>query len=217
MTDRANYSSLTGALPYGDRTRYPGQEIHSQLVLKTGPAVEPVSLPIVKKWLIVESNDDDELLTTLITEARETVEGWLERALVTQTWTLWLDALPFEIELRKPPIQTVNSIKYIDVNDGSLQTVDPSVYQVDIQTEPGRVRPAYLQIWPIYRSIPNCIQVEFVAGYGDDGSAVPATIRQAITRLVAVRYRNREVMTIGPSEAENEIKNKVRRFGWGCF
>lgn len=49
---------------------------------------------------------EDTLLTNLITAARRHVENVLRRALITQTWELWLDDFPtsgFEIPL--PPLQ----------------------------------------------------------------------------------------------------------------
>jgi uncharacterized phiE125 gp8 family phage protein len=201
-----------------DRTRYP-RGMHSQLVLTSPPAVEPVSVPLAKQWAVIEDTCDDDIIASLITEARQTVENWISRVLITQTWTLYLDAFPYEIELRLPPIQSVNALQYIDVN-GVTQTLDPSLYQVDLQTEPARIRAAYNQVWPIFRiGIVNPIWVSFTAGYGTTGASVPAKINQAIMRLVAVRYRNREPLTIGanPQEAEEDIRRQVMSASWGAY
>jgi uncharacterized phiE125 gp8 family phage protein len=201
-----------------DRTYYPSG-LKTQLVLVTPPTVEPVSVPLAKQWAVIEDTCDDNVIAGLITEARETVESWISRALITQSWKLTLDAFPYEIELRLPPIQSVDSINYIDVN-GVEQLLDPSQYQTDLTTEPARIRPAYNMVWPIFRiGIVNPIWVNFTAGFGNAGSSVPQKINQAIIRLVALRYRNREPMTIGadPQAAEADIRRQVMSASWGAY
>ena len=63
-------------------------------ILKTPPIEEPLSLSEVKAYLKVTSADDDALITRILTAVRRACEAWTGRALVTQTWTLWLDRFP---------------------------------------------------------------------------------------------------------------------------
>jgi len=74
------------------------------LTLNTPPAAEPVTLADAKAHLKVDSTDDDALIASLITAARARAEWHTGRALVTQSWTLWLDAWPqrgiIEIDVR---------------------------------------------------------------------------------------------------------------------
>ena len=81
--------------------------------------------------------------------------------------------------------------------DGATQTVSSSVYDVDIDQEPGRLRLAYSESWPSdRRSTPNSVIIRFVAGYGD-ADAVPETIKAAIKLLVGHLYEHREAVTLG--------------------
>jgi hypothetical protein len=45
--------------------------------------------------------------------------------------------------------------------------------------------------------VPNAVQIHFTAGYGNDGKAAPASMRQAIRLLVADAYFNREPVVAG--------------------
>src|SRR4030067_860491 len=103
--------------------------------------------------------------------------GWLSRsrkreqkktrnnmsALITQTWELYLDAFPaWEIRVPKPTLQSITSIVYTDT-DGILQTLAGSMYLVDNKSEPGRITPAFGEVWPVTRAQINAVIVRFVA------------------------------------------------------
>ncbi len=62
--------------------------------LRSAPASEPVTLVEAKLHLRVDFADDDTLITMLIGAAREQAEALCNRALVTQSWDLYLDAFP---------------------------------------------------------------------------------------------------------------------------
>jgi uncharacterized phiE125 gp8 family phage protein len=197
---------------------------HFQLVVTTPPAVEPVTYTQCKAWAKVEHPEDDQIFTTLITQARQEVENHLQRALITQTVTLYMDAWGNgengEYELRCPPIQSVTSVNYADPSSGDTVTIPSSNYIVDNSTEPCRIRPAYDMVWPPFRTmIPNPVWTVFVAGYGDTAASVPAGIIQGIIELVAFRYRNREVLSMGaaPKDVEDFIFRKLATFKWGAY
>ena len=100
------------------------------------------------------------------------------------------------------------SVVYIDT-DGATQTVSSSVYDVDIDQEPGRLRLAYSESWPSdRRSTPNSVIIRFVAGYGD-ADAVPETIKAAIKLLVGHLYEHR-VQTILADVAELQSRPSTR-------
>lgn len=165
------------------------------LVLVTGPAIEPIALAEAKLHLRVDDTADDNLITALITVARERVEHITRRALITQTWDLKLEDWPSGDELRipLPPLQSVTSVKYLD-QDGAESTMDSADYIVDTASEPGRIVLAWDATWPSSTTLypANPITVRFVAGYGDAGSDVPQAIRQAMLLMIGEWYENRE-------------------------
>jgi len=172
------------------------------LTLVTAPTAEPVSLTEAKAHLRVTGSDEDTLITAMIAATRQNLDGrdgWLGRALMTQTWELRLDRFPASITVPLPPLQTVDSVKYID-GDGAEQTLDPSLYQV-VAGEPARIVPAYGQTWPSTRCQPDSVWVRFTAGYGD-ADDVPAPIKAAILLNVGTLYRDRETVNIGNIVAE---------------
>jgi uncharacterized phiE125 gp8 family phage protein len=161
-----------------------------RLKLKTAPAVEPVTLETAKNHLKVDSNDDNLLITALITTARQLAEKETKRAFITQTWQMYLDSAPAEIEIPKPPLQSVSSIKVID-DAGNEDEVSSTYYDVDAsENSPGRVRLKSGCSWPSYRGFASFI-IEFKAGYGDDAESIPETLRQAVLQIVGHLYDNR--------------------------
>lgn len=178
------------------------------LSLITPPAAEPVTLAEAKSHCRVDIADDDALITSLITVARQQVEQETGLSLITQTWELTLDAFPDRqvaaeswryrdgtfpesfIDLPRPPLASVVSVKYID-ETGVEQTMSASNYKVITDRHPGRVALAYDKSWPTARSEPNAVTIRYTAGYGASGSSVPQSIRQWILLQIEHWYRNR--------------------------
>src|SRR4051812_14255213 len=118
--------------------------------LVTAPNTEPVTLAEAKTHLRVTAADDDTYITALIKGARQHCEVVLNRALLQQDWDLFFDCFPDVIRVPMPPLQSITSVKYIDLS-GTLQTLDPTGYAVDKNFEPGRIKPAYGTSWPSIR------------------------------------------------------------------
>lgn len=140
---------------------------------------------------------EDTLISALITAARNYCEGRLERALITQTWYLWLDNWPNEdyIELLKPPLSSVTSVTYYDTDD-TVATFASANYFVDSVSEPGRICLNYGKSWPSTTLRPyNGVCVEFVCGYGVTSASVPAMTKAAMLLLLGHLYENREAGT----------------------
>ena len=129
------------------------------------------------------------MITSLITVARKWCEGYQNRAFITQTITLTLDKFPEVFEVPMPPLISVTSIEYIDPA-GVQQTLASSVYDVDTNSEPGRIALAHAQSWPGIRGDINSVEVIYQAGYGV-AAAVPETVKQAIRLLIVHYYENR--------------------------
>lgn len=168
------------------------------LHLVTPPAVEPVSLADVKLHVRMEPGRtlEDGLLGRLAIAGREHVESLTRRVLNTQTLRLLLDGWPVEEPWRlpKPPLQRVRSVRYLDAV-GTWQTWPTTAYVVTTFSGPraghGEVARAYGVTYPTLRGVPNQVEIEFDAGYGDAPSDVPLSLVQALLLHVGLHYRYR--------------------------
>lgn len=166
--------------------------LKTQLV--SDASVEPVTVSEVKAHLRITESDEDVLIAGLITSARKIVEQYTRRTLVNQTWRLYLDQFPTRnaLELPFPPLVSVTHIKYYDA-DGALQTMPTSKYQTDNRSTPGLIVLSEDGAWPLTEGDKvNAVEIEFIAGYGATGAAVPSPIRLAITHLASHWFENRE-------------------------
>ena len=152
------------------------------------PEKEPVSLDEAKNHLKVDTSEDDSLILGLIKSAREIAEHETNRALITQEWELILDTGGEEIDIPKPPIQSVDSIKVI-TEAGSEVEVSATSYYVDLGGK-GRVRLKTGSTWPTHRGFASFI-IAFTCGYGDNPEDVPRGIRDGILKLITHLYENR--------------------------
>ena len=164
----------------------------------TAPTIEPVTLQEVKDHLRVDGTDDDALISALITAAREHVDGrdgWLGRALCTQTWDCHYDVFPDDGLLYLPlaPVQSVTSVKYVDP-DGVQQTFSSANYALgaDLDWSP-RVILGWDKSWPSVRAVPEAVTVRVVAGY----ASVPRPICQALLLLIGHWHEHREAVMEG--------------------
>lgn len=154
----------------------------------TAPTVEPLTLVEVKTHLRVNNTLENDLITALITAARQWVEGYTMRPLMTQTLQANYDELTsLEIRLNKFPIQSITSIKYIDTN-GTEQTINSNTYETDLISPIGRI---LLTSIPSYKKTLNAIKIRFVAGYAS-ADLVPKTYRSAMLLLIAHLYENKQ-------------------------
>src|SRR5262245_27078595 len=178
------------------------------LRLITAPTVEPISLAEAKEHCNVDHDSDDALLTTYIKAARAIVDGkdgYLGRALVTQTWELVIDAFPTnEIKIPLPPLQSVASVSYFDP-EGFGQLLPSNQYYVDTVSEPGWVVPVSSG-WPtgVLDAI-NAVTIQFTAGYLPPTPhsppnltvAIPDDIRAAMLLYIGMLYADREMIVVG--------------------
>lgn len=171
----------------------------------------PVSVSDMKEHLRVTHTDDDNYIEALILAAAKTCENFQGRKYMQASKVLKLDAFP-EFGIIRPewsPLIQVDSIQYVDT-DGNAQTVPASDYDVDTDTEPGRITPAYGKSWPSTRDQVNAISVNYQAGYAT-ADEVPDDIKHAIKLLVGHFYEHRESV----SEVKlQEIPQGIRSLLW---
>jgi hypothetical protein len=196
--------------------------VRRSLALVTPPTSEPVGLSEFKAWAKVDADDDDPLITSLLTAARQAAEEYTRRAFVTQTWRLALDAgacgfdlpegvydlpvsaltgpLPSAIELPRQPIQSVSGVVTSDTENAG------SVYAPSNYTLIGsRLVLNASAFWPGNLRPLGSIEITYVAGHGI-ASAVPQAIRTAILMHAQAMYDGRTVCDL-PSSCETLLRN----------
>jgi uncharacterized phiE125 gp8 family phage protein len=168
------------------------------LVLVTPPMQEPLGGQELLEHVRELDTEQRGYLLTLGIAAREHVEAYCRRALLSQTWKLVLDAFPCDdfLRLPRPPLQSVTSVKYID-GSGVQQTWASTNYVVDTASLPGRVRLAYGISWPFVRTQPNAVEITYIAGYGDAPEDVPESLKHGLKLWVGNLYENREPLVTG--------------------
>lgn len=155
--------------------------------LITAPTTEPITLAEAKLQLRVDNNDEDALIQGFITAAREHAEQVTRRSIMPQTWEVILDAFPdSDIELLYPNVLTVESVKYIDLNNVQ-QTMSASDYYLDKDSEPAWLILAIDKTWPDTLEVANAVRVRYTAGYAD-AISVPASIRTWLLLAVENLY-----------------------------
>lgn len=165
-------------------------------IIATAPSEEPVTLTDIKLHLRVTASTEDTLLNSLITTARERCEEVSFRSLVTRTVDIYLSTWPIGgvIQLPMPPVQSITSVTYTDV-DGATGTVSASSYYLATARGSLVLKPG--ASWPTAELQPvEGIKVRYVAGYGA-AAAVPGWAKHAMRLLVAHWYMNREAITVG--------------------
>jgi uncharacterized phiE125 gp8 family phage protein len=178
------------------------------LKLITPPAIEPIALSEMMNFSRIDSDADTITMEAMITAARQEAEKITSRQLITATWELRLDCFPVcTIYMPYPPVQSVNTLKYLD-ESGTEQTLVENIdYLVDIYSEPARITPAYGEVWPITQSVMNAVRIVFTCGYGDADTDIPQSIRNWIMVMAGTLYENRELeLVTNTSNALTHLK-----------
>lgn len=183
------------------------------------PAAEPLTRSEIKNYLKVPSatTADDDLIDSLIKGARQFVERYTSRALITQTITEYFDQFPsvsgrvtdpFEsrvIKLHIAPVVSIteaSGLSYIATDGTPASYTDwdntaNAKYFLDIVSGgiglgPARICKKKGVDWPSIEEYPNAVKVVYVAGYGASGSYVPAGILTAMRRIIGTWYYHRK-------------------------
>jgi len=188
----------------------------SGLKIDTAWTTSAVATSDQKSFMRVDFSDDDTLIAELIKASQNVIETYVNRAITTQTLSLFLDRLPFYSDIKlqegvftapdleynsnfivlpKPPVASVTHVKYYD-NDNTASTFATTNYYVDTISDQARVVLKTGSSWPTVSETrnANAYEIKYVAGYGG-ASDVPEPIVQAIKLLTTHLYENREAVT----------------------
>ena len=185
------------------------------------PVVEPVTITEAKAHLRVDTDDDNSYIMGLVAAARGWVEEYLDRSLVYTQWTMRMDAIPWEIELPRPPVAqagtTTATVVTYTLETQATATLDTSTYRVDRTATPGVIRTVYAGTWPSHLFDENSVSVTWWGGYGADGTAVPAAVRSAMLMVVSHLYEHRTAVAPGMSEVPFGVKALLDTQRWGSY
>lgn len=161
--------------------------------LKTAAAIEPVTAANVKLYSRVHHAVEDDLIDSWIAAARKLAEDYQHRSYIEQVYQMVYDDYPEScIDFPMAPLISVDSVKYYDVDDTEY-TFDSSNYFVDLISEIGRLSLNDGIYWPTTTLRPiNGVIIEFTAGYGDEITDVPESVKNAIYLYCTHMYENRE-------------------------
>ncbi|MDA7527652.1 head-tail connector protein [bacterium] len=151
----------------------------------SGPASEVVTLEQVKAHCRIVGSDQDDYLNTLIVVSRQYAEHYTQKVFGEQTWQL--TAAKFPCQFAKPPLVSINWVKYY--SDGVLTTWDSTEYHVDLSI-PSKIVP--IDSFPIVDVRPDAVQIQLVAG-----ETAPEKIQLACLIMCSHWFESREPVVIG--------------------
>jgi len=174
------------------------------------PETEPLTIEECRAHLEVQpyvvdtdgvgTHPHDDMIMAMQGSAREFCELFTGLAIGQQTLEIALDAFPSaEIELPRPPVVAIVSVKYYDA-DEILQTLADNLYVLDNYQLPGWLLPSIGTTWPATLGAANAVKVRYLAGYGvtsDGGEPLPYAIRAAMLLMLGHLYANRESVAAG--------------------
>jgi uncharacterized phiE125 gp8 family phage protein len=157
--------------------------------------VLPVSLAEAKQHLRIDGSTEDTLLETYIKAAANYMQERRHLALITSTWEYTLDGFTDKIKLPLVPLIEVLSVEYLNEASEWVDVgIDCYVTGTGGGHYPAILTPGYGLCWPTPADMPGNVLITFRAGFGDDASAVPDDLRQALLLLIGHFYEHREAV-----------------------
>lgn len=198
----------------------------------TPPDEEPITLAEARQFCRIDADitDENDLIESLITAARELVETNTSRALAVQTIRASFDSFPCSgvFPLPRFPLISVDSVVYDDSN-GDEQTLSDSLYDVVTHSRPGAIFSE--TPWPWTDGRTGCVRVTYQCGHytaptgegegegegeGSTPEPLPKTARVAMLYLINHWYEHRETVTPGAmSELPFAVRNLIRKLNVG--
>ncbi len=194
---------------------YTGGKEYVRIVATVAVSACAFSADFVVKTGEVQENT---LISDLITGAREYCENHTRRALATQTIEAYPDWFPCrnEIELPKPPLQSVTSVIYKDSAGTETTMTADTEYLTDLESSIGRLVLPYGKGWPSFTPYPmNPIKIRYVAGYSAL-NPMPKLIKQAMLLHIGYFYNHRDAVDLN-EETERAIKSMLTMYRTGWF
>lgn len=217
------------------------------IAIVTPPSFEPVTLDEAKLHLRVTHDMEDDLISALISAARELCEvearrqfvstvydwtidcfpvggGYYNRAVRQQFGTLqgggfYPGMLPSVVGALQPPKPPLVSVESITyINPSGESAVMPTADYKVIPGDPGRIVPTYGKIWPVSLPQFGAITIRFTAGE-PDATTIPAAAKAAVKLTIGHLFENRENVVVGTiaTEIPFTVKALLASCGSGLY
>lgn len=137
-----------------------------------------LSLDDAKRALRIEldDNDQDLLIESYVRGIAAYAEDEMSRTILNAGYRLTLDRFPRSIKLERPPLVSVESVKFFDV-DGAQQTLNPADYLIDRSSNAGWIVPAPGKRWPDTACRICAVEVNYTCGYGATPDQLPPQVK----------------------------------------
>lgn len=172
---------------------------HSQTTETVAPVEEPITLAEAKEWLRVDSSDEHELITALISAARRSVEKNLSRSIIERTMQAKVDSFAYLYRIPFPPVTDVTAVSYYNTESPQILTpLNPSDWIV--HADRGILEMKRDIEVPTYDHRLDAIHITFKTGVDVTSSpegTLPSDMLTAMKMIMASMYENRESVTIG--------------------
>lgn len=161
---------------------------YSSISVTESSPTEPVTLTEVKAWLTIDFPDHDTLLTSMITGARQSIEQYLNLALVPKTIGLDIE-FPGEDQkaVTLPYTSGLSGVVVDELDEEDLTTTLASGTDYFIRGNQVRLSPGRYHV--SYTTVPGTI---------------PEALKEAIKMEVAERYSNRGEASTGLSDGAKQ-------------
>jgi len=163
------------------------------------PAIEPISADDVKTFARIDYDAEDTLIEGFITAVRIAAEEYLGMAFIEQTIEMKMDYWPDAIVyLPQPPLISITKIATLDEDDTETEYSSDNYYTI-LQGNPGKVVLKKDSTAPqnTDRYVGGFL-IRYKAGYGDETTDVPGSIRNGLMAWAAIVQATRIIDTKNP-------------------
>lgn len=162
-------------------------------ILVTAPVNPAVDHDRLNEHLELTHSADNALIRNVggyLPAATQTIENMACTSMITQTRRQILSkndiVEPRNVRLSFGPVQSVSSVKYLDLDDAE-QTLASTYYRVNAEQSTIYIKSGL----PAIADGPGVLWVDYVAGFGDDSGDVPSEWQNVIMMLAFHLYDNR--------------------------
>lgn len=138
-----------------------------------------------------EADLQDSVVLSFLRAAIAAIEARTSKALIVRSFLLTLDGWQNPVGQRLPiaPVRSVTEVAIVDVY-GQATVVEPTDYRMKSDSFDPALRPMHASLPGVPAG--GSVEIRFDAGFGEDFTAVPDDLKQAVMLLAAHYYEYRD-------------------------